>query len=117
MTPRDRDVLLALAAGIDRDGVPPSFRELHHALRLSSRAQIAYTVGRLEDQGLIKRMPGHARTVRLTDAGREAVGERRLVEAARALVAGAAPAADGGYVVPPDAFHHLTQAIGDTSHG
>jgi len=70
MTPRDRDVLLALAAGIDRDGVSPTVRELETRIGTASRSMVAGALDRLEDDGFITRRPGRQRNLRLTDTGR-----------------------------------------------
>jgi repressor LexA len=64
MTPRTRDLITALQA-LSRDGASPSYQELAAALGLSSRACVHRLVRQAEREGVIERLPGRARTLRL----------------------------------------------------
>ena len=80
MTPRERDVLLAAAKRIDRDGVSPTVSELQTRIGTASRSMVAEALDRLEDEGFITRLPGRQRNIRLTDTGRGVVTDQRVAK-------------------------------------
>jgi SOS-response transcriptional repressor LexA len=50
---------------IERDDMPPTYRQLMEATGLRSLNSIDYWLTKLEDEGRIRRTPGRARTIRL----------------------------------------------------
>ena len=48
-----------------RDGIPPTVREIRDALDISSTSVVFYHLDKLEEQGLISRQPGKARTIQV----------------------------------------------------
>ncbi len=89
MTPRTHDLTTVIAA-LGRDGVSPSYQELAQALNLASRACVHRLVRQAEREGLVERLPGRARTLRLVepaviDVGR--IGDAALGELQRRVAA------------------------------
>lgn len=69
LTPRMKECLDFIRACIENGGISPSFGEIAEAMGLASRGGVARLVESLEQRGFIKRTPGHARTIILTNGG------------------------------------------------
>jgi Mn-dependent DtxR family transcriptional regulator len=78
MTPRIRVYLWAIERLSSAHGLPPTYRELGVALGVSTQAAAQMCL-RLQEAGLVASKAGAARSLRLTDRGREASAQ---VEAA-----------------------------------
>jgi repressor LexA len=50
---------------IERDDMPPTYRQLMEATGLRSTSNVSHWLDKLEDEGRIRRTPGRARTIRL----------------------------------------------------
>jgi repressor LexA len=72
LTRRQRQVLAALRRLHERDGVPPTLREIGAEVGLASASSVIAHVRVLEEQGLAERAPGCPRTLRAT---RERTGD------------------------------------------
>jgi len=81
MTPRTHDLTAAIRA-LSRGGVAPSYQELAAALNLASRACVHRLVRQAEREGLVERLPGRARTLRLAEPA--VANVRHLADAALA---------------------------------
>jgi hypothetical protein len=66
LTRRQRQVLAALRRLHERDGVPPTLREIGAEVGLSSASSVVAHVRVLEERGLAERAPGCPRTLRVT---------------------------------------------------
>jgi repressor LexA len=74
LTPRQHDILNALADAVRERGYPPSVRELGEAAGLHSPATVHAHLRQLEAKGYIRRVPGHPRALEVRlPAGRRAV--------------------------------------------
>ena len=67
---RTAAVLETIEYLIDRDGWPPTVREIQRAAGMSSTSQVHYYLERLEELGYIKRMPGGARAIKVLEGRR-----------------------------------------------
>lgn len=65
LTPAEQRALLAIERHLERNGVPPSFRELAAALGSSSCNTATRLVAALERKGFVRRRPGLRRTMSL----------------------------------------------------
>ncbi len=75
MTPRQRVYLQAVHSESSRLGYPPSLREV--AAVVGTAVQTTTDVmTSLERQGLVQRDYATARSLRITDAGKQALGEQ-----------------------------------------
>jgi len=63
LTPRQRDLLWALARSIQRNGYPPSIRELGSVLGMRSTATVYNHLHQLERKGYIRRSPNSPRAI------------------------------------------------------
>jgi|TARA_B100000315_G_scaffold100359_1_gene92248 repressor LexA len=70
LTFRQRQVLVFLQEKIQESGIPPSIREIGHALRISSLRGVTCHLEALEKKGYIRRLP-HARGICLLKTERE----------------------------------------------
>lgn len=61
-------MLRFIAGRLDATGAAPSIREMQHHLGFGSIASVHRQLGHLEQRGLIKRLRGKPRAVRLTGA-------------------------------------------------
>lgn len=75
MTRRQRAILHAIATYIDRNGWPPSLRDIQVAAGVSSTSVVAYNLNRLREFGYVERAREISRSIRVTDAGRAALAE------------------------------------------
>lgn len=73
-TPRQLRGLRALVACVDRDGFPPTVRELAKADGCGVTPAFMLLM-HLERRGLVRRLPGAHRGIAVTDAGRAALAE------------------------------------------
>src|SRR5215217_1489860 len=71
--PRRVEILRYLAGRASSEGPPPSVREIGAAVGLSSSQTVHHHLGRLEEEGYVRRMGRGARTLGLTGKGWEAV--------------------------------------------
>src|SRR5215217_3101422 len=71
--PRRVEILRYLAGRASLEGPPPSVREIGAAVGLSSSQTVHHHLGRLEEEGYVRRMGRGARTLGLTGKGWEAV--------------------------------------------
>ncbi len=70
-----------------REGMPPTNREIGQAAGIHSTGLVAYYLAALEDKGVIERIPGRSRGIRLTNQSISALALRIIgVVAAGALV-------------------------------
>ncbi len=65
LTVRQRAILDFVAATVNRQGYPPSMREIGKAVGLSSTSSVAHQIGALEKRGLLARDPKTPRAYRL----------------------------------------------------
>jgi repressor LexA len=72
LTRRQRQVLAALRRLHERDGVPPTLREIGAEVGLASASSVIAHVRVLEERGLAERAPGCPRTLRATRARTDA---------------------------------------------
>lgn len=71
---RKASVLEAIAVLTERDGVPPSYRDIGHEIGLAHSA-VFYVVEALRRDGLInERKTLRSRAITLTESGRAAIG-------------------------------------------
>lgn len=62
-------VLEFIAGKLAKDGVAPSYAEIGRGCGLKSKAQVHGIVLRLEQRGIIRRIPNHARAIEIVDRG------------------------------------------------
>ncbi|TWI07261.1 transcriptional repressor LexA [Aerolutibacter ruishenii] len=74
ITDTQHAILELVAARIARDGLPPSQTEIAAAMGFSSVRAAQYHLEALEQAGVIRKVPGKARGLRLTEAGLAALG-------------------------------------------
>lgn len=74
-TKKQRSVLEAVRRVMEREGLPPTTRELARMLKLDVKS-IGQHLERLEQRGLIFRRPRESRNIRLTEKGRAVAGAR-----------------------------------------
>lgn len=63
LTARQRRILEFIKAAVDRNGYPPSVREIGEAVGLMSPSSVAYQLKELERKGLLRRDPHRPRAV------------------------------------------------------
>ena len=63
LTPRQRKVLEVIRAHVERQGYPPSVREIGEAVGLTSTSSVAYQLRALERKGYLRRDPNRPRAV------------------------------------------------------
>jgi SOS-response transcriptional repressor LexA len=80
LTARQSQVLDLVKERLERDGHPPTMRELASALGLASTGGVVSALNSLEKKGFIKRRPGSARSISLTRRGRSLPGTGKTVE-------------------------------------
>ena len=68
LTPRQQAVLETIRRVLERDGVPPTTRELARMMRRDVKS-IGQHLDRLERKGYITRRAGESRNIRLTETG------------------------------------------------
>jgi SOS-response transcriptional repressor LexA len=71
LTPRSIDVLRAIRTLADR-GCPPSRHEIMQHVGIRGKSAIDWHLARLEGLGLVARDAGRHRSIRVTEAGRQA---------------------------------------------
>ena len=77
--PRRVEILRYLAGRASVEGPPPSVREIGAAVGLSSSQTVHHHLGRLEEEGYVRRVGRGARTLGLTGKGWEAAGHMALL--------------------------------------
>lgn len=73
LTERQNEYLRTIAQLIEKNGYPPTVREVGKALGIKSSSTVAGMLQRLQRHGLIEQAPESPRTIRLTWAGWRAV--------------------------------------------
>src|SRR5215207_737755 len=63
LTQRQRRILEVIRDAVDRQGYPPSVREIGHAVGLTSTSSVAHQLATLERKGYIRRDPNRPRAV------------------------------------------------------
>jgi repressor LexA len=63
LTPRQRRILEFIRAAVERNGYPPSVREIGEAVGLVSPSSVAYQLKELEKKGYLRRDPNRPRAV------------------------------------------------------
>jgi repressor LexA len=74
LTPRQRQILAALQEAIEKNGYPPSIRELGRAVGLSSTATVYSHLHHLERKGYIRRAYRQSRSIEVVQAAGSAAG-------------------------------------------
>lgn len=69
LTPRQLDVLRALADWIEQNRYPPSLRELAAVTDIASISNVSYHLNNLARAGMLVREPESARTLYVTPQG------------------------------------------------
>src|ERR687889_2208807 len=77
--PRRVEILRYLAGRASVEGPPPSVREIGVAVGLCSSQTVHHHLGRLEEEGYVRRVGRGARTLGLTGKGWEAAGHMSLL--------------------------------------
>lgn len=96
LTDTQRSILGLIAAGVARDGMPPSQAEIARAMGFSGVRAAQYHLEALEQAGAIRRLPGKARGIRLLVPAEAIHGEADLFDGANDDVpAATAPAGQG----------------------
>lgn len=78
LTDTQKTILALIAERIEADGMPPSQTEISRAMGFKSVRAAQYHLEALESAGVIERMPGRARGIRLTQAHASAQGHLPL---------------------------------------
>lgn len=68
LAPRSRAVLEAIRSAIERQGYPPTLREIGATVGLSSPSSVTFQLDTLVRKGYIRRDPGAMRAIVLLDA-------------------------------------------------
>lgn len=84
LTPRRRKVLQVIQDSIERNGYPPSIREIGEATGLASTSAVAYQVSVLQRQGYVSREAGRPRTTAVIRTPAARIARVPLVGAIRA---------------------------------
>ena len=63
LTPRQVKILEAIKSAVDKNGYPPSLREIGAAAGLTSPASVQYQLKALEEKGFIRRDADSARAI------------------------------------------------------
>jgi repressor LexA len=102
LTDTQRSILGLIAAGIARDGMPPSQAELARAMGFAGVRAVQYHLEALEQAGAIRRLPGKARGLKLLLPPEALHGEGDLF--AQPQDAASLPAARGAPAANDDAL-------------
>jgi repressor LexA len=84
LTPRRRKVLQFIQDSIERNGYPPSIREIGEASGLQSTSAVSYQVSVLQKQGYLSREAGRPRTTAVIRAPVARIARVPLVGAVKA---------------------------------
>lgn len=79
ITRKQRELLVCVANYISANGIAPSYDEIGSSLGLKSKSGVTRLVTCLVARGMLAHLPGHARTLALTDRGKEWVAQGRAV--------------------------------------
>jgi len=79
LTKRQKEVLEYIRNSIEKEGYPPTIREIGAALSMRSTNGVNDHLKALERKGFIERNVSKSRAIMLTDAGVEATGEGQVV--------------------------------------
>jgi repressor LexA len=69
LSARQQAVYRFIEGYLQENGLPPTTREIGHALGLSSTSHVSYLIGQLEKKGLLERVARTARGLRLRQGG------------------------------------------------
>jgi len=67
MTPKQKRVLDFIKSYWDANGYAPSYREIMDGVGMKSMAHISGMIRQLSERGFIVKMPGRARSIRVTE--------------------------------------------------
>src|ERR1700686_5116758 len=87
LTPRQREALQAVHRCLQQDGLAPTIDDLGSMLGVSSDQSVLELLSRLEKKGLVRRTAGRARSLRITEEGRRALGPEMVAPIPRAAEA------------------------------
>lgn len=77
LTTRQKRILNYLVSYADREGFPPSFREIMDAVGLVSASSVHHQIRTLDALGLIRVVPGQARAIDVRPARDAGYGAKR----------------------------------------
>jgi repressor LexA len=69
LTPRQLKILQAIKVAMDKNGYPPSMREIGEAAGLASPSSVKYQLEALEEKGWIRRDPSRGRALEVLTPG------------------------------------------------
>lgn len=75
MTTRQDEIYKFIREHIQKQGYPPTVREICQGCSISSTSTVGYHLQKLEDKGFIKRLYGSSRAIRLVGYRVELVPE------------------------------------------
>ncbi|MFJ8196829.1 transcriptional repressor LexA [Streptomyces sp. NPDC096152] len=75
LTSRQRDIVDFITTTVERQGYPPSMREIGEAVRLASTSSVAHQLMALERKGVLYRDPHRPRAYRVRHAGAPVPGQ------------------------------------------
>lgn len=70
---RPRDVLIFTYCYLQANEIPPTVREIRSGLNISSTSVVDYNLEKLEDFGLLKRVPKISRGIKFTNLFKEEI--------------------------------------------
>jgi repressor LexA len=83
LTQRQRRILEFIRSAVDRNGYPPSVREIGEAVGLVSPSSVAYQLKELERKGYLRRDPNRPRAVDVRPPSEFAADQEEAARAAR----------------------------------
>lgn len=83
LTVRQRRILDSIRSAVERNGYPPSVREIGEAVGLVSPSSVAYQLKELERKGMIRRDPNRPRAVDIRSATDTPTEDDEVTRAAR----------------------------------
>jgi len=79
MTSPQRRILACILDSTERDGFPPTVKEIGRAVGLRSTSSVQYQLDALQAGGYVTREPGLCRSLRLTEKALAVVGAGREI--------------------------------------
>ena len=110
LTVRQRRILEFIRAAVERNGYPPSVREIGEAVGLVSPSSVAYQLKELERKGYLRRDPNRPRAVDVRPPSELMAEDEEAVRAARpapAYVPGLGRIAAGGPILAEQAVEDV----------
>lgn len=87
LSARQREILEFIRGAVQRNGYPPSVREIGEAVGLVSPSSVAYQLKELEQKGFLRRDPNRPRAVDIRQPGVLAVDDEEAARAAHPTAA------------------------------